>query len=113
MANIDENRRRIVLQDWIDELKTCRGTIENDSCDRTGLSTARHEILNKIEAILSYTESKMPGFDPLTCVTEPSPIPVELVEEHPGRRHGDRIDQIGDGGHRRKAIAFIHKRKDD
>lgn len=107
-VNIDENRRRIVLQDWIDELKTCRGTIENDSCDKTGLSSTRHEILNRIESILSLAESKMPGFDPLNDVVaiDISPIPVELAA--PGRRQDDISSD-----RRVPGIAYLHRRKDD
>lgn len=111
MTNFDENRRRIVLQEWIDELKTCRGVIENDSCDKTGLSSTRHEILNRIEDVLSFAESRMPGFDPIAAISaaenaQISPISVELTA--PGRRYDDVSSDRQVPGK-----VYLHRRKGD
>jgi hypothetical protein len=78
--NIDEVRRSVVLGEWIEEMKTTRGVIENDSVEKTGLVSVRNEILNRIEDMILFAESKMPGFDPLSDV-QMAPAKAEIRQK--------------------------------
>lgn len=95
--NVDEVRRRVILQEWIDELKISLGVIENDSLEKSGLVAARNEITNRLEAIISFAESKMPGFDPLDDI-----VCVQAKVTTPARRSAQQGRSV-----------HVHKRRSD
>lgn len=122
MANIDDKRRKTVLNEWIDEIKASRGLIENDSLEKTGLVPVRNEILSRLEEILAYAESKKPGFDPIDDVVC---VPAIISpDRRQAVRRGAEADMSADAdtaavgaivGDRRRGFGriYIHRRKDD
>lgn len=91
MANIDEVVRRCMLEEWIDELQLTISYIDMFSVDNTGLCSVRKAIIDKLDEIVAYAESKKPGFDPFAVVAaqkaQIEPLILERLAR--GRRRND------------------------
>ena len=74
MANIDIRRRRVILDEWIAELRLARGVIEHDCIEKTDLAPLRRQLLADLNVIIDYVDSRFSSSD-----TGPSEAPAERL----------------------------------
>lgn len=70
MAKIDEVLRKVVLEEWIEEISFSQARISNDFIEKTGLTSVRKEILAFLERAKQYAESKKPDFQPFSAIAQ-------------------------------------------